>query len=186
MKERGKGHPDQEGLHLCIHIDGASKGNPGRAGAGIWITNSQGKTLLEMSRYLGHKTNNEAEYWALLLGVKEAKRLKGEFLHIFTDSELIERQVKGLYRVKHQNLKALHEAVIQDLKEFPSAEIQSVPREQNQKADRLANQAIQRRTQREKEGGESRRQTDGRSLSHSVLRDERGEESPSSTGQGGP
>ncbi len=104
-----------------------------------------------MSRYLGQKTNNEAEYWALLLGLSEAKRLRGESLHVFTDSELIERQVKGLYRVKDLKLKALHKAVVHALKEFVSFEIQSVPREENQEADRLANEAIQRRIAREKE-----------------------------------
>jgi len=155
--------PVQEGLQLFIYIDGASKGNPGRAGAGIWITNWKGRKLLEMSRYLGHKTNNEAEYWALLLGLREARRMEGEFLHVFTDSELIERQVKGLYRVKDLKLKALHKAVVHDLKEFSSFEIQAIPREQNVEADRLANQAIQRRIAREKEGGGNRRRTDGRS-----------------------
>ena len=74
---------------------GPPRGNPGRAGAGIWITNGEGKKISEVSRYLGHKTNNEAEYWALLLGLKEAKRLGGEALQIFTDSELVERQIKG-------------------------------------------------------------------------------------------
>ena len=109
-----------------------------------------------MSRYLGHKTNNEAEYWALLLGLREAKRLGGKSLQIFTDSELIERQVKGVYRVKNLNLKALHKRVIQNLKEFSSFEIESIPREENQEADRLANQAIQRRIAKEK-GREKRK-----------------------------
>ena len=98
-------HPAQEDLRLILYIDGASKGNPGRAGAGVWMTNGEGKKLVEMSRYLGHKTNNEAEYWALLLGLREAKRLGGKSIRVFTDSELIERQVKGLYRVKEFHLK---------------------------------------------------------------------------------
>jgi len=153
----------QDGLQLFIYIDGASKGNPGRAGAGIWIANGTGRKLLEMSRYLGQKTNNEAEYWALLLGLRQAKQLRGRFLHVFTDSELIERQVKGLYRVKDLKLKALHKAVALNLKEFASFEIQSIPREENQEADRLANEAIQRRIVKEKEEGRSRRRTDGRS-----------------------
>jgi ribonuclease HI len=163
MSDLGIEPPAQGGLQLFIYIDGASKGNPGRAGAGIWIANGKGRKLLEMSRYLGQKTNNEAEYWALLLGLREAKRLKGEFLHVFTDSELIERQVKGLYRVKDLKLKALHKAVVRDLKEFVSFEIQSIPRKENQEADRLANEAIQRRIVREKEEGRNRRRTDGRS-----------------------
>jgi len=163
VKDLGKRHPIQKGLQLFIYIDGASRGNPGRAGAGVWIINEEGIKIAEISRYLGQKTNNEAEYWALLLGLREAKRLGGNAIHILTDSELIERQVKGLYRVKHLNLKSLHKAAIQNLKEFSSFEIKSIPREQNREADRLANQAIQRRIKREK-GGESRRGTDGRSL----------------------
>jgi len=135
---------------LIIYIDGASRGNPGRAGAGIWITNGEGKKISEVSRYLGHKTNNEAEYWALLLGLREAKRLGGEALQIFTDSELVERQIKGVYRVKDLNLKALHKTVIENLKTFSFFEIESIPREENKEADRLANQAIQRRIAKEK------------------------------------
>jgi ribonuclease HI len=145
MKGREPGH------RLILYIDGASRGNPGKAGAGIWITNGEGKKMSEVSRYLGHKTNNEAEYWALLLGLKEAKRLGGDILQIFTDSELIERQIKGVYRVKNLNLKVLHDTVLKNLKTFSSFEIESIPREENKEADRLANQAIQRRMAREKE-----------------------------------
>jgi len=140
----------ESGYRLILYIDGASRGNPGRAGAGIWITDGEGKKISEVSRYLGHKTNNEAEYWALLLGLKEAKRLGGEALQIFTDSELVERQIKGVYRVKDLDLKALHKTVIKNLKTFSSFEVDSIPREENREADRLANQAIQRRIAKEK------------------------------------
>jgi len=163
MRDLEDRHPIQEDLQLVLYIDGASKGNPGRAGAGVWMTNGAGRKLVEMSRYLGHKTNNEAEYWALLLGLREAKRLGGKSIHIFTDSELIEMQVKGLYRVRNLNLKGLHKMVAQNLKEFSSFDIQSIPREQNQEADRLANQAIQRRIGKEKREGGNRRGRDGRS-----------------------
>jgi ribonuclease HI len=149
---------------LIIYIDGASRGNPGRAGAGIWITNGEGRKISEVSRYLGTKTNNEAEYWSLLLGLREAKRLGGDTLQIFTDSELVERQIKGVYRVKDLDLKALHKTVIENLKTFSSFEIESIPREENKEADRLANQAIQRRIAKEKGKGENRRETDGRSF----------------------
>jgi len=148
---------------LIIYIDGASRGNPGRAGAGIWITDEEGRKISEVSRYLGTKTNNEAEYWALLLGLREAKRLGGDTLQIFTDSELVERQIKGVYRVKDLNLKVLHKTVLQNLKTFSSFEIESIPREGNKEADRLANQAIQRRISKEKGKEGSRRGTDGRS-----------------------
>jgi ribonuclease HI len=135
---------------LIIYIDGASKGNPGRAGAGILIANGEGRRISEVSRYLGHKTNNEAEYWALLLALREAERLEGESIQIFTDSELVERQMNGLYRVKDLHLRALHKRVLQNLGRFSSFEIRSIPREQNKEADHLANQAIERRMAKEK------------------------------------
>ena len=186
MNDPGRGHLNQRGPRLVIYVDGASRGNPGRAGAGVWMTDEEGRIVVEVRRYLGHKTNNEAEYWALLLGLREAKRQGGESLHIFTDSELIERQVKGLYRVKDLNLKTLHQRVIQQLKDFASFEIESIPREKNRKADRLANQAIERRILRETGKGEKRRGTDGRSSTDPDEGEVGGEESPSSTGQGGP
>jgi len=142
--------PPGEESRLVIYIDGASKGNPGRAGAGVWITDGEGRKVSEVSRYLGHKTNNQAEYWAFLLALREAERLRGEHIQIFTDSELVERQIKGVYRVKDLGLRALHERVLQDLKTFSSFEIESIPREENKEADRLANQAIEKRMAREK------------------------------------
>lgn len=163
MRNTGMEHSIDESLQLVLYVDGSSRGNPGRAGAGVWITNREGKEIVRMSRYLGHKTNNEAEYWALVLGLKEAKRLGGNSIRIFTDSELIERQVKGLYRVKDLNLKTLHGKVIRNLKEFSSFEIESIPREQNREADLLANQAIQKKIAEEKRKEGMRRGTDGRS-----------------------
>lgn len=138
---------------LTIYIDGASRGNPGEAGAGVWMTDGEGRKVLEVRRYLGRKTNNEAEYWALLFGLQEAKRLGGSSIRIFTDSELVEKQVKGLYRVKNLNLKILHTSVLQELKAFSSYVIESIPREENREADRLANQAIERGVARGREKG---------------------------------
>jgi len=89
--------------------------------------------------------------------------LGGEALQIFTDSELVERQIKGVYRVKDLNLKVLHKTVLQNLKTFSSFEIESIPREGNKEADRLANQAIQRRISKEKGKEGSRRGANGRS-----------------------
>jgi ribonuclease HI len=161
----------QEDCQLIIYIDGASRGNPGRAGAGVWVKDGGGKSLVELSRYLGHKTNNEAEYLALLLGLREAKRLGGKSVRIFTDSELIERQVKGIYRVKDLNLQSLYGKVVKGLKGFSSFKIEFIPREENREADRLANAAIDRRIAMEKRKGGSRRGTDGRSSSRPAERD---------------
>jgi ribonuclease HI len=149
MMERSTGPSPEKDLRLNLYIDGASKGNPGMAGAGIWMTNKEGKKLLGISRYLGHKTNNQAEYWALLIGLREAQRWGLGSIHIFTDSELIARQVNGVYRVKDLNLKGLHREVMENLKAFSSFEIESIPREENREADRLANEAIRRKTAKE-------------------------------------
>jgi ribonuclease HI len=153
----------EAGLNLTVFIDGASKGNPGRAAAGVCVTDRGGKRLVALGRYLGNKTNNEAEYWALLIGIREARRLGGARVRVYTDSELIARQVKGLYRVKDLKLKPLHKAVLQNVKGFSSFEIESIPREQNQEADRLANEAIQRRITAEQSGKGAQEGTDGRS-----------------------
>ena len=135
-----------------------------RQGAGVWMTDQEGRKVFEMSRYLGRKTNNEAEYWALLLGLREAKRLGGRSIRIFTDSELVERQVKGLYRVKNANLKVLHASVIQHLKEFSSYAIEVDP-EGGESGGRPIGQSSHSRegSQERKEKGGSRRGTDGRS-----------------------
>jgi ribonuclease HI len=149
MRDLSTGPSGEKDLQLNLYIDGASKGNPGMAGAGVWLTNQEGKKLLGMSRYLGHKTNNEAEYWALLIALREAKQWGMCSIHIFTDSELIARQVKGVYRVKNVNLKGLHQEVMENLRAFASFEIESIPRELNREADRLANEAIRRKTAKE-------------------------------------
>ncbi len=138
------------GCRLIVYTDGASRGNPGRAAVGVRITTEAGETVAETGRYLGHKTNNEAEYWGLLLGLREAKRLGAKTIRIRMDSELVERQVRGLYRVKDAKLKPLHERVMALLSDFPGYEIQSIPREENAEADRLANEAIQRHIEMEK------------------------------------
>ena len=105
----------------------------------------------------------QAEYLALLLGLKEARRLGGETLRIFTDSELIERQVRGIYRVKDPKLRVLHKTVTRNLAGFSSFQIESIPREQNHVADRLANQAIDERIATEIGKQGTQRGTDGRS-----------------------
>jgi ribonuclease HI len=153
MKDPNQGRSGGDTLNL--YTDGASRGNPGEAGAGLWISDGEGRKVFEMSRFLGRKTNNEAEYWALLFGLREARRLGGKSIRIFTDSELMERQVNGLYRVKNLNLKILHTSVIELLKEFASHAIVSIPREENREADRLANQAIRRGIAGKKEKGGS-------------------------------
>ena len=129
-------------LSLKIQIDGAARGNPGPAGAGAILSDSRGKRLKELAVYLGEATNNVAESCALILALQEALHLNGRRVSVFTDSELLARQVTGVYRVKDKQLQWLH-ALIRNLTgAFDRFEIRHVPREENRPADRLANRAV--------------------------------------------
>lgn len=123
-------------------IDGASRGNPGEAGCGAAICDPSGAIIKELGRYLGHATNNVAEYEALLLGLETALSLGRKKLRIQSDSELLVRQLNGIYRVKDEKLKRLFQRAKTFLRELDGYHIIHVPREQNQLADRLANEAI--------------------------------------------
>ncbi|WP_456432236.1 ribonuclease HI family protein [Thermosulfuriphilus sp.] len=128
---------------LIIFSDGAAKGNPGEAGAGAIILDAAtGAVLREIKAYLGHKTNNEAEYLALILALEEAARISAPKVTIKLDSELLVRQLKGDYRVKAPNLKPLYQRVLSYLRHFKAVDIMHVSRELNAVADRLANLAI--------------------------------------------
>lgn len=127
---------------ITLAIDGAARGNPGKAGAGAALVDEHGNILAEVSRYLGNATNNEAEYQALIVGLKMAKERGFSKLSIQTDSELLARQINGSYKVKEPRLKKLFVQVHQLLDQLEKWEIQSVPRVQNRLADRLANLAI--------------------------------------------
>ncbi len=129
-----------------IYTDGASRGNPGEAGIGIVIKNEKGETIRSIARYLGTATNNFAEYTALLEGLKAACALGVKEASVYLDSELVVRQVKGIYRVRHPVLFLLF-AQIRSLLEDDGlkATFHHVPRKENWEADRLANLAIDRR-----------------------------------------
>lgn len=127
---------------LKIQIDGAARGNPGPAGAGIAISDSKGRIVKELAVYLGECTNNVAETCALILALQEALRMGASGVSVSTDSQLLACQVNGEYRVKDKNLQVLH-ALIRPLAEgFDRFDIRHVPREENKAADRLANQAV--------------------------------------------
>lgn len=127
---------------LYIYADGASRGNPGEAGAGMVIMDSNHHVLLEKGTYLGKTTNNVAEYRALILALGEARRLGAQVVKIFLDSELLVRQLKGVYRVKSPNLRDLFEEAQRLLQNFNTYDIMHIRRNENSAADRLANQAI--------------------------------------------
>jgi ribonuclease HI len=127
---------------VTLAIDGASRGNPGPAGIGAAIIDSHGRSLAELSRYIGKATNNEAEYQALILGLELAKERKHQSILIQTDSELMAKQLRGEYRIKEPRLQQHFAKAHKLLEGFKHWEIKHVPRVQNRLADRLSNIAI--------------------------------------------
>jgi len=123
-------------------VDGAARGNPGEAGCGAVVFDPRGSVLQELGRYLGHATNNVAEYEGLLVGLEAVLRLGGEKLCIQSDSQLLVRQLNGVYRVKDEKLKRLHQKAQELLRRLRAYRIIHVAREHNRLADRLANRAI--------------------------------------------
>ena len=135
-----------ESRELVLYTDGASRGNPGPAGAGALITDLEGATVEEKAVYLGEATNNQAEYQALLVGLKAAVKLAPSRLTVRMDSELIVKQLNGEYRVRNRDLQPLHSRARELMQRFGEVRIVHVPREENAHADRLANQAIDNRS----------------------------------------
>lgn len=127
---------------LSLWIDGAARGNPGPASAGVVIEDEGGRVLLDEGFALGVTTNNVAEYSALLHALEHAERLGGRSLRIHSDSELLVKQMKGQYKVRHANLQPLHAKAKQGVARFESVEIVHVRREQNTRADAAANRAL--------------------------------------------
>jgi ribonuclease HI len=130
-------------LRLLIHTDGAARGNPGPAGAGAILRDADdGTVLAEIAEPLGHATNNVAEWTAVRLALEEARRLGASHVDLRMDSELVARQISGIYRVKHPDLKPIHAAAMELLRSFSGYTVGHVPRALNKDADRLSNVAI--------------------------------------------
>lgn len=127
---------------IVINTDGASKGNPGPAGAGVALTTESGAPIDEISRYLGRMTNNQAEYEALRLGLQRARELGARRVIVRTDSELMAHQINGVYRVKNPGLKRVYDTVMDLLGAFDKWKVQHVRREKNSRADELANKGV--------------------------------------------
>jgi ribonuclease HI len=125
-----------------LMVDGAARGNPGPAGCGAVICDEKGAVVRELSRYLGHATNNVAEYEALLMGLEALIELKRNKIVVQSDSQLLVRQLNGEYRVKDEKLKVLYQRAAGLLRQFGSYRIVHVRRELNKAADRLANRGI--------------------------------------------
>jgi ribonuclease HI len=126
------------------HVDGGARGNPGPAGYGVAIQDASGHPVAELSEYLGHQTNNYAEYQGLLAALRYANENQIKALKVISDSELMVRQMKGIYKVRHPELRKLYEQAQQLVRGFEHFEIRHALREHNQTADRLANEAMDR------------------------------------------
>jgi ribonuclease HI len=133
-------------VKVVVHVDGGARGNPGPAAAGAVVSTPDGDVLDEASQLLGVATNNVAEYRGLLLGLARARELGASEVEVVNDSELIAKQVNGVYKVKHADMKPLHAAALAALKQFEHWSIRSVPRARNQHADALVNQALDARS----------------------------------------
>jgi ribonuclease HI len=124
------------------YVDGASRGNPGPASYAVILQGPDGKTILELSKYIGRETNNVAEYYALITALDYATTHGVKSLRVRSDSELLVRQIQGKYKVKSADLRPLHERATKLARMLDHFRIEHVPREQNREADRLANVAL--------------------------------------------
>lgn len=128
-----------------LYSDGAARGNPGPAGAGAVIVNADGHVVAKIGKFLGDNTNNFAEYMGLILGLKRAKAMGIKELDVFSDSELIVKQLSGEYAVRAENLRPLHEEARSLLQGFGEVKVRYIPREENEQADLMSNRAIDER-----------------------------------------
>ncbi len=139
-----KGHLENQGSKkkLKIFIDGGSRGNPGKAAIGVYVTSEDGQVLAAVGQTIGVTTNNVAEYKALLCALQKAETLGGHHLAIFSDSELLVKQCSGEYKVKDARLKGLSTEVKEMRARFSEVVLKHIPREKNEVADELVNKAL--------------------------------------------
>src|SRR5712672_4239592 len=131
----------QDGVYTA-NIDGAARGNPGPASYGLVLKRPDGTTLEILGKYIGRHTNNVAEYYALIAALDYAAAKGIKRLRVLSDSQLIVNQMKGLYKVKHPDLRPLHERAKKLAAGLEAFAIQYIPREQNGEADAAANAAL--------------------------------------------
>jgi ribonuclease HI len=131
-----------QGEAIILEADGGSRGNPGPAGCGAVLRDGAGNVIGQFARFLGRATNNVAEYQGLLMGLEEAFKFNPSSLQVKLDSELLVKQLNGLYQVKSPHLRPLYQQAKAWLGKFKRISVAHVPRRCNQLADNLANQAM--------------------------------------------
>lgn len=129
-------------MRVIVNVDGGARGNPGPAAAACVVRAPDGQLLEESAELLGTATNNVAEYRALLLGLARAAALGATEVEVVNDSELIARQLQGVYKVKHEAMKPLYLEAMAALRDFQRWSIRTVPRAENADADALVNRAL--------------------------------------------
>jgi ribonuclease HI len=128
-------------MELTVYTDGASRNNPGEAGAGVVILRA-GAPVDAIARYLGTTTNNIAEYQAAIIGLEQCVKLGASSVRLHADSELMVKQLNGQYKVKNEGLRPLHKKATELIARIGRVEVVYIPRERNREADALANKAI--------------------------------------------
>ncbi len=134
--------------HLVAHVDGGARGNPGPSGYGVVIEDEAGKTVAQLSQYLGHQTNNFAEYSGLLAALQYAVEHAHPALEVIADSELMVKQMNGEYKVRAPQLLPLYEEARRLSRRLDWFRIRHVRRAHNAVADKLANQAMDQGSRR--------------------------------------
>lgn len=129
-------------MEATLFADGGSRGNPGPAASAAVLLDPHGELIEEIGAYLGVATNNVAEWTALLLGLEASLRRGIKRLHVRLDSELVVKQLRGEYRVKHAALAPLHRRALTLVRSFDEIEVMHVPRKENALADRLVNRVL--------------------------------------------
>ena len=129
-------------MKLVLHVDGGARGNPGPAAIGVVVSEAGGESIDEIAEPIGEATNNVAEYRAVLRALERARELGADEVEIVGDSELVARQLNGVYKVKHPAMRPLYEQARAALDGFDEWSIRTVPRAENSRADALVNAAL--------------------------------------------
>ncbi len=141
LKEISADSPKKSHKSIKIFSDGASRNNPGEAGAGFIFLDEDDTIIFKDKKFLGIKSNNEAEYLALIFALESLNKFDCKVINIFLDSELVVKQIKGVYKVRDSKLQELYSKANNYLKNY-NFTISHIPRERNKLADKLANEAI--------------------------------------------
>ncbi len=134
--------PQDPVSRLIVYTDGAARGNPGPAGIGVVVTDANGRTLATLARGIGPATNNQAEYRAVIEGLRLAAERGARAVVLRSDSRLLVEQLSGRFKVKSPRLQRLHEEARKLIRRFTDVVFEHVPREDNAEADALANEGV--------------------------------------------